>query len=178
MVRVLRLGVCAAVALALSGCQSVDDSTPETTADSREVEIESARWFFDQVAACMSERGVPAEVIADGEGIEYASPPGTEHGTEVIYDQCAEEQGGEPTAAPLRDEEISKVYEQFLGVRECLIENGHAASDPPTEETFIGQYKAVGHDQSVSLWTPYPEQGGIVDVGALEACPTANVFDG
>lgn len=162
------------VLLILTGCQSSEDS--DSAVDSREAEIDLARQFFDEVAECLNERGVPAEVIDEGEGIEYASPPGAERETEAIYDGCVAEKGGEPTVAPLQDEEISKVYQQFLDVRACLIEKGYDASDPPTEETFIGQYKSAGHDQSVSLWTPYPEQGGIVNIAALEACPTTNVF--
>ncbi len=158
------------VALGVTACSPASDD-PLATVD-RQAEQALAREFFAEVADCMTEDGYPAEVIDDGDGgVEFASPPGQEAAAERAYASCAEEHVGEPTSAPLTDDEIAGVYEELLRVQECLEVEGYTTPDPPSLPTFVEQYRKAGHDQEIVAWSPYPVAGGIVDVGALQACP-------
>lgn len=161
----------------LLGCQGAPQESGVVPADPRKLESETARVFVNQVVECMNERGVPAEAIADGEGIEYQSKPGFEAASDTVYETCVEESGGEPTAAPLDEDEMSRMYRQLLGVRGCLAAAGYESPEPPTEEVFIAQYGSAGNDQRTILWTPYPSEGGIVNRAALEDCPTPDLFE-
>lgn len=179
------LAAALSLTIILSGCDSGPaEFRPSTTVDTgssmseepRGTEVRQAREFFARVAACMSDQGIPAEVAADDAGIEYESVPGTDQHSEEIYEACAAEMGGEPTAAPLSEAEIGLVYEELLKVRECLLAEGYEASDPPSRETFIAQYTSAASTET-GPWTPYPMQGRIVNVTALQDCPTKNIFD-
>ena len=120
----------------------------------------------------MTGLGYPADVIDDGDGgVEFASPPGQEAAAEKAYASCAQENGGEPTPAPLSDDEIAEVYQDLLEVQECLEGEGYTTPDPPSLPTFVEKYRKAGHDQEITAWSPYPVAGGIVNVGALQACP-------
>lgn len=156
--------------LAAAACSSAENGSAAPV--DRQAELASAREFFGRVADCMTEHGYPAEIIEGGnDGVEFASPPGQEAAAESAYAACAEENGGEPTPAPLSDEEIAQVYQDLLEVQACLEGKGYTSPDPPSLPTFVEQYRKAGHDQDVTAWSPYPVPGGKVDVGALQACP-------
>ncbi|GAA5167617.1 hypothetical protein [Ornithinimicrobium tianjinense] len=157
--------------LPVAACSPAQNSS--TAPMDRQAEQASAREFFGRVADCMTGHGFPAEVIDDGSrgGVEFASPPGQEAAAESAYGSCAEENGGEPTPAPPSDNEVEEIYQNLLEVRDCLEGEGYTTPDPPSLATFVEQYRRAGLDQEVTLWSPYPVPGGLVDVGALQACP-------
>lgn len=172
------LASAALVAVPLTGCtDAAQVPGPTEGPESRRAESVQLRDFNVRLAACMTDNGVPAEVM-DGEmGLEYSSPEGQHENVQAVHDQCVRENGGEPTPAPVSDTEIAAMYEENLRVVECLRTEGYEPVEPPSPEAFADQYTAALTNDKVKVWQPYPEPGGRVDRAALEACPQESIFD-
>lgn len=181
--RVIRTGIgtkvsAVLVAMLLTGCtDGAQVPGPTEELDSREVEATQLREFNIRVASCMTDNGVPAEVLDGEPGLEYSSPQGQDDNVLAVHDQCVRENGGEPTPAPPSDAEVTAMYEENLRVVECLRREGYEPVEPPSPEAFADQYEAANTNDKVKVWQPYPEPGGRVDRAALQACPQESIFD-
>ena len=64
-------------------------------------------------------------------------------------------------------ETFTIIYESYLEVRDCLLENGFPTGDPPTLETFVDQ---------PHVWTPWQEMIGDASPMLLTSRPSSGMM--
>ncbi|MEX2252350.1 MAG: hypothetical protein WD895_09845 [Acidimicrobiia bacterium] len=93
---------------------------------------------------CMVERGFrisgdsPRPDGGRDAGYEFESDLPTDEALRII-DECRQL---EPPRAPLSDDEIQAVYDDWVGQRACLVNLGYQPADPPSIEKFIEDWQS------------------------------------
>lgn len=148
--------------LVASGCSTADSETEGAPVD-RAAEAEYRREYLEFTAGCLTEAGFPSELMPNGS-------VKTAHGAQ--YDEfrqagqeCDQEFGPLPSAAPASDEELSKFYDLQVESYECLVEHGHNPMPPPSRETYIAQFPT---GQAWDAYLPAQEGQPYIDD---PACP-------
>lgn len=139
--------VVAVATLAVTGTASSGSTTSGagsgTTSESgrpdREAEQERGEAFNRRLSECVTDAGIPM-TWDETEGAHRV-----EHGGDVqtyrrIQDDCVEQLGGWPTAAPVGTEELEKLYELELEAYQCLIDHGYQPEPPSTQEEYVATY--------------------------------------
>ena len=149
--------------------------------------LEKARSWFN--AQELPEEGIPPGFLATdrllGEcvssfGVEVLEPEAA-HRSGVYYYRGGDQQ--ERVSAiidacrdALRElgillnpgkETFTIIYESYLEVRDCLLENGFPTGDPPTLETFVDQ---------PHVWTPWQEMIGDSSPMLLTSRPSSGMM--
>ena len=123
--------------------------------------------FERAFVACFEDNGIDAELFPDGSILADTRGTLSREEADALDELCTqrlEDEGfivhEEPT-----DESRERNYNEYVTLRECLVEKGYAMPELPSFETFVGNRNAM---------TPFHEailQRGVALVKDLNSCP-------
>lgn len=124
--------------------------------------VEFGFEYFEFVQACAGQNGQHIDLLVGKPGYSYQG--GTQRTRDVV-EACMAAASAEDWVTPypfLGSEESNRVlYGLWIGVHECLVENGYPTVEPPSEDAFA--------EGGSDLWNPYramlgaPTSGGGAD---------------
>lgn len=172
----LRLGVTMTlIACAGPSCTGADESEGESLMQQR-VEYQSmVRAYYEELAVCMTDNGMPMELNDYGDGIDPAGVYNAKRGDgSTQYALCSEEVGSPPPPGPPpTEEELRALYALDMDVFECLNSHGFSSTPPPSEQVYVETYQA-SYSGGSAPWSPYGIEVGPQE---LEACPQPTLLD-
>jgi hypothetical protein len=106
--------------------------------------------YLERLAACLRSQGWDAEVIEDGQALRFSYFVEANREAYEASKRACDVAVPPPPVEPLPDDGIRAVFAHWVAMRGCLAGLGNATSEPPSEQTFLGEWKANG-----DIWSPY-----------------------
>lgn len=172
------------ILLAISGC-AVSNGVAEDPGESshvsdREAEAMAFNEYFGDLGVCLEDLGWQVDVDFDNRSLTAEGVSGPD-GEDVYSDDvaaCSQQLGQPPQFQPFSEEEAIKFYSLNLDTRDCLIENGIDAGQPPSEQTYVeGLMAQFRIDGAAIPWSPYEDVPGELLLDMLELCPEPSMAD-
>lgn len=138
----------------------------------RQAQADAQRSFYARMATCMSDKGWPTQLNAQGDGIhiDTINSSAGQSDLDAVYDACSESIGGPPPRpAPPSTEEIRGLYILYVETYECLVAHGHPALEPPSEKVYVETYEASLVGAGSAPWMAYGPEGDLATM--MSDCP-------
>lgn len=155
--------------LPLAACGSPERPVETTGPVDRQAERDAADAYFARLGECLTDKGFPASVQADGAlKVDHG---GRSEQLAAAEAECAGEVGPQPTAVAPDATELGKFYDVQVNAYECLTNHGLDPVPPSSKEQFVATYLT-----GESWWAHQPQQPGGPPMPTTD-CPLPQLTD-
>jgi hypothetical protein len=112
-------------------------------------------WFLVNrlTIQCLQENGFPVTVVSPGDGISFHSVPVSQNQLAQQYLEACRAGLNLPEFEWPTPEQLEVMYAYYVALRDCLIDEGYAISEPPSLDPWIDSF-------TTGPWTPYLDVPG------------------